>query len=89
MEQQTLASCDTNSAEKPIKTIVDLIADLEGVDPVELSPPLYSVIDPDALDSLFDSSTSDNSQTPVQVCFQYSGYEVRIQSNGEIAILNH
>lgn len=76
------------TAENPSTLIIDLIADLQGVDPVELTPPLYSVIDPDALDALFHSSTGDASQTSGHVDFEYCGYEIRIQSDGEVAILN-
>ncbi|MFA9418170.1 HalOD1 output domain-containing protein [Natrinema sp. HArc-T2] len=68
--------------------IIELISDLEGVDPVELSPPLYSVINPEALDALFHSASSDAPQTSGHVQFVYCGYEIRVQSDGEIAVLN-
>lgn len=68
--------------------IIDLISDLEGVEPVELSPPLYSVIEPQALDTLFHSETGDTPQPSGYVQFAYRGYEIRVQNNGEIAILN-
>lgn len=89
MQEQSALTSTTDSTEKPSETIVGLIADLEGVDPVELSPSLYSVIDPDALDSLFHSSPSDDPQTPGYIRFQYCGYEIRMQDGGEIMILNH
>lgn len=68
--------------------VVELIADLEGVDSGELSPPLYSVIEPDALDALFRSSNSDTEQILGHVHFEYCGYEIRVQSDGEVTILN-
>lgn len=68
--------------------IIDLISDLEGVDPVELSPPLYSVIEPKALDTLYHSASGDTPQTSSHVQFEYCGYEIRVQSDGEITILN-
>ena len=67
--------------------IVDLVADLEGVDPSELSPPLYSAIDPEALDALFGPS-ADGLATEGGVQFQYRGYEIRVRGDGEVAILN-
>lgn len=73
----------TATAEKPSRSIVELIADLEGVDLVELSPPLYSVIDPEALDSLFHSSGDD---VTGHVDFEYHGYQVRVRSDGEVEI---
>ncbi|WP_225336070.1 HalOD1 output domain-containing protein [Halomicrobium urmianum] len=68
--------------------IVDRISDLEGLDPEELSPPLCSVIEPEALDVLFRSSTGDTPHTSGHVRFEYRGYEIRVQSDGEIAVLN-
>lgn len=68
--------------------IIDLISDLEGVDPVELSPPLYSVIDPKALDTLFRSASGDTPHPSGHIQFEYCGYEIRVQSDGEITILN-
>jgi hypothetical protein len=86
MEAQSSATVD--AAERPSQVIIDLIADLEGVDPVDLSPPLYSVVDPDALDALFHSSNDNSAQTPGHVYFEYCGYEIRVQSDNEVAILN-
>lgn len=88
MKAQLEPSATVETAEKPSELIVDLIADLEGVDPVELSSPLYSVIDPDALDALFQSSNGNSTETPGYVQFEYYGYEIRVQSDNEVAILN-
>jgi len=88
-ETQTKSRTTAEPAENPSMMIVDLISDLEGIDPVELSPPLYSVINPEALDTLFHSSTGDTPQTSGHVQFEYRGYEICVQSDGEIAVLNH
>lgn len=88
MEAQSQSRTTTAPVEEPSSVIVDLIADLEGVDPTDLSPPLYSVIDPDALNHLFHAPNDDTAPTPGHVCFTYRGYDVRIQSDGEVAILN-
>jgi len=87
-ETQTKSLPTAEPAEDPSMMIIDLISDLEGVDPVELSPPLYSVIDPEALDALFHSASDDTPQTSGHVQFVYRGYEIRVQNDGEIAILN-
>lgn len=88
MEAQT-PSAEVDATENLSETIVHLIADLEGVDPVELTPPLYSVVDPDALESLFDTPASDTSQPSGYASFHYCGYKIRVDSDGEITILNH
>lgn len=45
--------------------------------------PLYTAIDPDALDSLFASGTA---TTDGQVEFQYFGYRVTVGSEGTISL---
>lgn len=45
--------------------------------------PLYTAIDPDALDSLFASGTD---TTNGQVEFQYHGYRVTVESGGCISL---
>lgn len=44
-------------------------------------PPLYDVIDPDSLDSLFETGTDD-----IRVVFQYAGYYVRVNGEGRVAL---
>jgi len=46
-------------------TLVLTVADALDTDPVDLSPALFEVIDPDALDALFDS-TDNNDDTSLQ-----------------------
>jgi hypothetical protein len=57
--------------------VVEQVAAEEGVDPTELSEPLYSVIDAEALDRLFRDSTG-------SVQFTYTGYEVTVTHAGEV-----
>lgn len=64
--------------------IVEEIADREGTSPIQLSPPLYSVIDPDALNSLFQSTASADLDREGSVCFTYCGYNVHVDSNANI-----
>ncbi len=84
----TLTSSKVDDIGNVTEDVVEIIADIEGIDPTELTPPLYSVIDPDALNSLFQSSASDDLSPSVCVSFQYCGYEVHIESDGELTILN-
>lgn len=59
--------------------IIQKIADRENTNPEDLSPPLYSVIDPDSLDNLFRNA-------PASVTFEYLGYQVEVNHLGEITI---
>ncbi|ELZ15285.1 hypothetical protein C477_18905 [Haloterrigena salina JCM 13891] len=79
------SSVTSVSEGQPSLTIVERVAALDGTDPLSL-PPLYDAIDPDALDSLFQSSSADGPQTTGAVQFTYYGYDVRVDADGEIAI---
>ena len=62
--------------------VVRGVAAREGVDPLELEPPLHEVIDTDALDALFRST--DESATAVE--FTYRGHRVCVDGTGEIEL---
>jgi len=65
--------------------VVEKVAEREGVDPTELHPPLHTVIDTEALDSLFQSTPSTD-RTTGTVEFRYRGYKVQLSSSGEVEI---
>ena len=65
--------------------VVEKVAEAEDVGPLELTPPLYEVIDPDALDKLFASMpTADRMEG--QVTFSYNGYEVTVWSDSSVSV---
>lgn len=64
--------------------VVEKIANREGVPSSELSPPIYEVIDTDALDSLYGSTRTSRVQPTLE--FTYKGYFVRIDSTGQIHV---
>ena len=53
----------------------------EGVDPVDLTPPLYDAIDTDALDKLV-ATTSTSPQADLDVTFTYQGYNITVADGG-------
>ncbi len=61
--------------------IAQAVADREGVDVLSL-PPLYEVIDPDALERL----CSDERTEQVSIDFTYADYRVSIESGDETTI---
>ena len=63
--------------------VVSAVADAREKSSLEL-PPLYEVIDPDALDSLFDSSGSSGKGGPGRVVFMFDDCEVVVHSDGEV-----
>ncbi|MCU4740767.1 hypothetical protein OB955_07515 [Halobacteria archaeon AArc-m2/3/4] len=71
--------------------VVEAVAEADGCSPLEMSPPLYSAIDPDALDQLFAASGAsadpelrfDDSWTPTELSFTYAGYGVTVTSTSD------
>ncbi len=84
---------DTSTADRgipPTQAIIEAIASAEGVDVVELRPPaydpLYSVIDPEALDLLFDEHPPEENDSDIRVTFTYEGYEVDVYDGGRVDV---
>lgn len=67
------------TAASPTERVIRAIAEQTGTSPLKLTP-LYSVLDPDALDDLIRSVGDE--RTVVQ--FQYCGYTVRITGDGSV-----
>ena len=47
---------------------------------MELTPPLYDVIDPEGLDGLFRDTTG-------ELTFEYLGHSVRVTSDGAVSVV--
>ncbi|WP_162224465.1 HalOD1 output domain-containing protein [Halorussus amylolyticus] len=76
------SAVDTN--ESVSKSIVETVAEVEGVSPTELTPPLYDVVDPDALDQLFAPASN---RSDSRVVFFYNGYEVTVDGDGSVSVV--
>lgn len=61
--------------------IVDLVAEVDGVDPVAL-PALYDAIDPESLGGLIARATPGT-----YVHFEYHGYAIRVHGDGEVELV--
>lgn len=64
-------------------TIVLAVAEATDTDPLDLSPALFDVVDPDALDSLFDSAAED---TDVALRFREWGCAVTVFDGGRVRV---
>ena len=70
----------------PISTIVIRgVATLKGVRLTDIEP-LHDVIDPDALNALFQPGSEECSERRASVSFPLEGYEVTVYTDGEIVI---
>ena len=66
------------------EAIVDAVSDAEDCDPLEL-PPLWNVIDSEALDGLF-APTRRGQPRAGRVAFVYAGYEVSVAVDTEATV---
>lgn len=70
---------DWSRSESASMAVVEAVAAVKGVDPVDL-PPLYLDVDPDALDKLFPS----RSRSIRRLTFQFRGTVVTVHGTGEV-----
>lgn len=82
----SLAATGMERGQSTSLTVVERIAEQEGVSPENLQPPLHHAVDTEALDSLFRSSTPDVASLAVE--FPYRGYTVRVEGDGDVSILD-
>ncbi|MEF8829157.1 MAG: HalOD1 output domain-containing protein [Haloarcula sp.] len=67
---------------RPSAAVTEYIAVMTGQEQTDFAP-LYETVDPEALDSLVDSS---DRLTPVSISFEYAGHSVTVRSDGELVI---
>ncbi|SDK68006.1 HalOD1 output domain-containing protein [Natronorubrum texcoconense] len=66
----------------PTRAVVEVIADLEDVDTLEL-PPLYSTMN-DLLDGV--ASNPPAPQADVEITFTYQGYRITVYQSGLVEV---
>ena len=64
-------------------SIIRAVAAVAEVDPLSLEPRLYDVVDPDALEALISSATSDSD---VRISFPFGRYLVTVTAAGGITV---
>lgn len=68
--------------------VIEAVAAAKGVDPLDLGLCLYDVIDPDALDKLFQPTPTGVPRQSGQVSFTLDGCEVTVHSSGEVTVMH-
>lgn len=71
---------------KPSQAVVNAIADYQGLSPSEVEPKLYTVIEPDALDRLFESTPTGDDRSNGHVSFTYGDVDVRVDADGNVSL---
>jgi hypothetical protein len=62
--------------------VITAVAEATDVSPTELSPPLYDVVDPDALESLVEQAPDDG----VRISFEFHECTVIVSGNGDVSV---
>ncbi|WP_227377167.1 DUF7504 family protein [Haladaptatus halobius] len=84
------ASIDENGHKTLSMRLSETMATVLDKDPREI-PPLYGVIDPDALGDVFHPLSRDTQwaqHSPAEIVFSWCDHAVRVQQTGEISITN-
>lgn len=77
---------DAEEYESTTQAVLEAVAGREGTDPTELEPSLHDVVDPDALNALFESTASGRPRSNGFVEFTYCGYEVTVRADGRVLV---
>lgn len=67
------------------ESVVIAVSEATGTSPMEL-PPLATVIDPDALESLVSGAADRPHESSMTARFAYTGHVVIVDASGEIAV---
>lgn len=70
---------------EPSYHVVETVSEAIGT-PIEELRPLFEVLDPDALDKLFDVSTRRNSTREGTITFRYEGCDVSVYTDGRTVV---
>jgi len=60
--------------------VIETVAAVTGNDPLAMNPPLYEVVDTDALDTLYERGAD------VCVEFEYDGHQIVIDSDQSVTV---
>ena len=67
---------------KPSTAVVELVASINDEDPTDLEP-LYEYVDPDALDTLFDSERASSTS---RFTFEFGSNTTTVHGDGTVAV---
>jgi len=68
-------------------TVVSDVAAAIGTEPEDLQPPLYDVIDTEALEQLFHRPEKNPQDPSGHITFDYVGCRVTVRSNGRVRVV--
>ena len=85
-ERRTLTTQFDPASGRALSTdVVESVAAVLDAETTAITP-LYEVVDPTALDSLFDSTPAEADGGPITVSFRYETCRVTVRSDGRIVV---
>jgi hypothetical protein len=94
IDRELILTYDVSSNESLSEGVIAAVSAVSDTSPIpdthsedeQPLDPLYTVIDPEALDSVFRGSDHDADRTSGWITFDYHGYEVTVHSEGWISV---
>lgn len=77
-----------SSTESVCKAIISTVAVISEKEPVEL-PPIYSAVDPDALEALLERNVTGPQNADIHISFTFTEWDITVHSYGVIAVRPH
>lgn len=84
MAETVMAERSTES-QAVSQTVISAVADLTSAEPTSLEP-LYHVVDPEALNALFEANEVGVGCSSLRVTFTYCGCDVEITGDGVVTV---
>lgn len=82
LDDEPLVTFDWTNFDGPSEAVIGALFEVSRIDPLDAEP-LYDVVDPDALDSLFSPTRYSRRGITGSVHFDYLGYHVVIEADGQ------
>lgn len=86
--EEPAVSYELSPSESPSEAVVAAVSAASGAEPLadcddatEVLDPLYSAVDPDALDCIFGATGPGEARTGCRVTFDYHGHEVTVHGD--------
>lgn len=85
-EKSAAVTYEVSEDESITHAVTAAMSSADGTSETDLRP-LYSAVDPDALDAIFASQSDDTSRDPEgTVTFEYGSRRVRVESDGTVRV---
>ncbi|WP_123537820.1 HalOD1 output domain-containing protein [Halosimplex salinum] len=81
---QGFVTADISDEQRTSRAVVETVATIEGIESTELTAQLHDSVDPEALDSLY--HTSSERSGPLRVTFTFAGYEIVVVDGQRVTV---